>query len=446
MSHGLINNINTLNDKEKIHIYNILVQNNIKFTKNSNGYFFVLKDSDLIIIEKINNCINLINTNRELIHEMDNRREELIKVYKNIIDSKIKNKNEQYIKKYNDIITIKEQDPSKPSHPIVPIVHSDPDYLIEEYNKKCKKSFKNNKLYEIFKKFKKFKKHVAKQDFVEYDEEDGYDVYLNSDDIDDIDDIGDTDDIIVDDIIVEDIIEEDDVDVIEEEEKVQDYACIDDIEEDQDDDSYKFIQKNMLMYKKILVNHGFIFKETDYSELLHQDVNLEIVPVNKKRRLAYDKLYDLLQDSSRAFKIECHIYNYCLILYKNIYTSTSQLIWNKTFEWVYIDKFVSIRTNLDPKSYIKNTNLIKRYLNDEISEYKLVYSPTVELFPEKYPVVEIVEPIKDDDDDFESFIVCPQCGSKKVTYSLFNTRSGDESSTAFMIDVGGCGFVWTESN
>jgi hypothetical protein len=85
----LIFRINKLNNKEKLHILNILKTNNIDFSQNSNGYFFNMIKVDDAILEKICKCLNLIEENRDLIKEMDKRRDELLIYYKTIINQKL---------------------------------------------------------------------------------------------------------------------------------------------------------------------------------------------------------------------------------------------------------------------------------------------------------------------------------------------------------------------
>jgi small subunit ribosomal protein S4 len=71
-----------LQEKQKVHILNILRTNEIEFTKNSNGYFFNFMSLNDQIIEKICTCLDLIESNTDLVREMDRRRNELLVYYK----------------------------------------------------------------------------------------------------------------------------------------------------------------------------------------------------------------------------------------------------------------------------------------------------------------------------------------------------------------------------
>jgi hypothetical protein len=88
---GLISKIVKLTSKEKIHILNILKRHKIEHTKNSNGYFFNLETVDISILEKMFKIIELIETRREEICDLDKRRDEKLEFYKSLIEKKLNN-------------------------------------------------------------------------------------------------------------------------------------------------------------------------------------------------------------------------------------------------------------------------------------------------------------------------------------------------------------------
>lgn len=154
----LIERIQRLTKKEKLHILNILTNNNVNFTKNSNGYFFNLNDVDEEAIEKMIQCLELIEKNRDLITEMDKRREELLTYYKALIEEKLALSNEKkriehmykiVLKDANTNICLKKEQKLKGKN------HAndtrDPDELINEYNEATKFAFKKGtSLYRLF--------------------------------------------------------------------------------------------------------------------------------------------------------------------------------------------------------------------------------------------------------------------------------------------------------
>jgi len=97
----VVERINQLTQKEKLHILNILKKHGMTYTKNSNGYFFNLSDVGEPISQKLCKCLDLIEQNRDVIKEMDRRREELLRYYKGLIEEKlletVKQRRDEYI-------------------------------------------------------------------------------------------------------------------------------------------------------------------------------------------------------------------------------------------------------------------------------------------------------------------------------------------------------------
>ena len=82
----IIQRIGKLQKKEKMHILNIFKSHKIDFTKNSNGYFincFTVSDN---VIQKIHDCLELIEKNSDLIKDNERKRSELISFYKRILE------------------------------------------------------------------------------------------------------------------------------------------------------------------------------------------------------------------------------------------------------------------------------------------------------------------------------------------------------------------------
>jgi hypothetical protein len=129
----LLNKIKNLSEKEKLHVLNILKKHDVKYTKNTNGYFFNLSTIDEHIMNKIITCINLIEEKRDLISTLDKKREVQLKYYYNLINTKLNETNikryENYIKKLN--IIDDERIIIKKKH-IKIKNYIDPDILIKE--------------------------------------------------------------------------------------------------------------------------------------------------------------------------------------------------------------------------------------------------------------------------------------------------------------------------
>lgn len=147
----LLNKIKNLSEKEKLHVLNILKKYDVKYTKNTNGYFFNLSTIDEHIINKIITCINLIEEKRDLISTLDKKREVQLKYYYNLINTKL---NETNIKKYEDYINklniIDDERIIIKKKNIKIKNYIDPDILIKEAcNKKNVKYPKDSAFYRI---------------------------------------------------------------------------------------------------------------------------------------------------------------------------------------------------------------------------------------------------------------------------------------------------------
>jgi hypothetical protein len=278
----LINKIKSLNINEKIHILSILKTHNIDYTKNYNGYFFNLDKIDENIANKLNQCIELIETNRDLIFSLDRKRDEHLKYYKTLIESKLnetmasKTKNyvnklivksdesfRPYIKKKTKVLCIKKKDNKI----------SDPDLLIKEYNaqQKFNKDSVYYRLFQICKvSARKIKITTSSENF-NYnlsDMQDEGDYTENfedaKEDIEDIDDSEEVGELEIDDIESHAIDSKDNVDdeFCTDDADIDDDIDINDKEDSDNEDTEDDNQDKLKLefYKNLLkINHGFEF-------------------------------------------------------------------------------------------------------------------------------------------------------------------------------------------
>ena len=78
------------------------------------------------------------------------------------------------------------------------------------------------------------------------------------------------------------------------------------------------------------------------------------------------KINKILNNIILSREIEQNIYNYTIILCKDKYITCS---WeNMMFYNIYISKIISIYSNLDTDSYIKNKGFKKKILSGDIPE------------------------------------------------------------------------------
>jgi len=284
----VIQRISKLQNKEKIHILNILRMSKVEFTKNSNGYFFNFLNIDKNIVDEICNCLDLIEKNSDILKELERRRSELLNYYKNLIEERlnnnIKQRRNEYIKKLyikNDSnlqITIKPKSKIKRRYKYD--VNVDPDVLIKEYIK-SKNTFNKNGVYHRIVTSIKFIKNKSRRDLKAADDvndETGYEdtkedtkddesiidnttdeLYLENEDDNSNKDDNDNEDDMLDDMLE---VVEDQEEVVEDQEQEQE-------QEQEDEEDIK--QMNFLYYKKLLRDQGFKFNDNKDCFLIYQD-------------------------------------------------------------------------------------------------------------------------------------------------------------------------------
>jgi hypothetical protein len=271
----IIVRINKLNSKEQLHILNILKTNNVKFSKNANGYFFNFIDINNDILDKIYKCLELIESNTDLLKEMDRRRNELLTYYKKLIEDKlnsnIKLKKDNYIKKlklYDNTIKMDIKRVNKINRRFWYDKDKDIDVVMKEYLKSRSKYKKDSLYYKVMSKIKNKKYFDNKKYDIDDFDDGGYDIDRCESDIefikDEIESIKDDSEFVRDDFSEEEYnynsensdneIDDDHFQTGFEEDKLDDI----DYEENKNENN---IELEIDFYKKILNKQGFVFDE-----------------------------------------------------------------------------------------------------------------------------------------------------------------------------------------
>ena len=122
---------------------------------------------------------------------------------------------------------------------------------------------------------------------------------------------------------------------------------------------------------------------------------------------------------------------------------------NEQFKKIYINKCVSILSNLDNKSYLKNLNLNKNVKNKNFLPHEVPYLETYRIYPEKWNhIIDDIhkkeEAVKNNKnisttDQFK----CGKCKKRECSYYELQIRSADESAPLFITCLN-CGAHWKQ--
>lgn len=150
-------------------------------------------------------------------------------------------------------------------------------------------------------------------------------------------------------------------------------------------------------------------------------------------------------DDKTVKGIERGIYNWCIDKSDELRIIKN---WkNPRFFHLYKDKSISILSNLKNDSYIKNTRLIERVIENEFLPQSIPYMKPENTFPERWATL-LDEKMKKSLHIFEEKpkamtdeFKCGSCKKKQCIYQELQTRSADEPMTLFITCLN-CGKKW----
>jgi transcription elongation factor S-II len=170
----------------------------------------------------------------------------------------------------------------------------------------------------------------------------------------------------------------------------------------------------------------------------------DYIPKHPYRQNVYNKIFELLTKNNTeqysytsddiqkfALNIERGIFNYAV-------GNSSRSEWDFMFKHVYTSKAVRIYTNLNPDSYIKNTELIHRFFRKEFTEFELAKFESEQLFPSRYYELlaqygtDVSKEVNKPDENVQGMFKCGKCKTYKTSYYQMQTRSADEPMTTFV--------------
>lgn len=142
------------------------------------------------------------------------------------------------------------------------------------------------------------------------------------------------------------------------------------------------------------------------------------------------KINASIGDDAVTSKIEKSIYKYTTSHAKDM---KIPLLWsNVNLRRIYTRKSRSVLFNIaEIQSLIENKK-IKAENAAFASCYDLrpdIYEPIFKRQQQREIMTMLVD--KEDEDEYESPLACPDCGSKNTRYTMYQCRSGDEASNIF---------------
>ena len=148
------------------------------------------------------------------------------------------------------------------------------------------------------------------------------------------------------------------------------------------------------------------------------------------------KIDNHIDDINMSRTIEKGIYNYIIKLSyeKNIIRKWNNIIFRK----LYLSKIISICSNLNKESYIKNETFINRIKNDEINPENIGNLNVYDIYPDNWKELFNKKMIRDKmkyelkPEAMTNLYKCRKCGSKETSYYEVQTRSADEPMTQFI--------------
>ena len=123
---------------------------------------------------------------------------------------------------------------------------------------------------------------------------------------------------------------------------------------------------------------------------------------------------------------------------------------NEIFKTIYLNKLKRIYTNLDPESYVKNTNLLKRLKNKDMLPHEIAFFENKDLFPERWNKIIDEKAARDksiaeiDMGAATTIYTCSKCKNNKTVYYEMQTRGADEAMSVFITCLC-CGKKWKKN-
>jgi hypothetical protein len=260
---NLISYINRFTSKEKLHILRILKNHNIDYSKNSYGYFFNLNNLNDEIFNKLWKCVDLIECNRDIIKQMDKKRDDMISHYTHLIETNLNKTKQEKLDLYINSLILSKIDTDIICNVKRKSINSnnnnnlDPDLLIKEYIKKLYKYPKNS----VYNRILTIIKNSKSNKYIEKKEEDDD----NLEKLSDYENENEPDLVIDNDVDIDNDIQDNDVEIEPENYENNDF--------ENEDEEFIVVNEEEEILSEIHDNKSDILDEKDENEELIEDNN-----------------------------------------------------------------------------------------------------------------------------------------------------------------------------
>ena len=157
---------------------------------------------------------------------------------------------------------------------------------------------------------------------------------------------------------------------------------------------------------------------------------------DSKRDLMVKFINQVIENIVISRKLAKGIYNYVIGVAKE---RNIQRSWdNSMFVNLYKSKILSVYSNIDKDSYIKNTKLLENIKNGKIDPEKVGFLSVYDTFPDNWKELLNIKSKRDKikyelkPEAMTNLFKCRKCGSRETSYYEVQTRSADEPMTQFI--------------
>ena len=191
------------------------------------------------------------------------------------------------------------------------------------------------------------------------------------------------------------------------------------------------------------IDEGEKEEELAIDEELFNDEGEKLNDIRQKIVDIFSKI--LSESYSKKIEKSIYLYSKSMSKQRNIVP-----LWdNNYFKNIYLNKSISLYSNIDKNSYIQNQHFIEKIKKKKINLDEIAFMNCQEIFPKhwkefsdiKYKREQMM--YEDTQEAMTDQFKCSRCKQKKCTYYELQTRSADEGMTTFITCLV-CGNRWKQ--